>query len=225
MFNASALSTLVLFAGHLLAGHSDAKTNLDLYRGDESVGVGTYEESTDHKGHRTSKFHIWTKDDSERKSSVFLVKVIDAQAFPLREEYHKVENYGKTRKEQIISVIYKDSGEAQVSEQEGKKHLTKRIFMPIPGLSRADASDLWFCTTVPLQGTRVTSTVFDIENMRWQAVETTYVGKRWITVGNRQVEANEIRDVRDGSTRWVYLDDKGQPLLMKNGSIRTERHF
>jgi len=221
MFNALLIPVMVIIASH----HVQTETKLDLFSDDDKVGVGTYKESVDHKGHRTCEFHMWSKPDSDTKVSVYQVKVIDAQAFPIREEEVIVQVEGSTRKELTISVRYDSSGAARVIETKGKKKTTERIFMPIPGLSRADASDLWFSKTIPLPGTTVSSTVFDIENLVWRRVETTYVGKRWITVGGRRVESNEIRDVRDSNTRMVYLDDHGQPLLMKKGSNRTEKHF
>jgi hypothetical protein len=221
MFNAPLIPVLVLLGGHLL----QAETKLDLFIGDEKVGYGTYKETTDHHGHRTTEFHIWSKPDSDTKVAVYQVKVIDAQGFPIREEERITQIDGKSRKDWVLTVKYDSSGAARVTEAKGKAKTTERIFMPIPGLSRADASDLWFSKTVPMPGTRVSSTVFDVENMVWRRVETTYIGKHWITVGGRQVEANEIRDVRDDYTRMVYLDDRGQPLLMKKGQNRTEKHF
>ena len=220
MYHASLISAFVLFGGH-----TQAQIKLDLFSGDEKVGTGTYRETFDHKGHRTSEFLIKSLDDADKKVSVFQVKVIDAQGFPINEEEHIVEQDGRRRTDRLLIVVYDKSGAAHLTEHHGKERLTERIFMPIPGLSRADSSDLWFSKTIPLPGTTVLSTVFDIEHTRWQKVETTYVGKRWITVEGRQIEANEIRDVRDYNVRRVYVDDKGQPLLMKNGPIRTERHF
>jgi hypothetical protein len=223
MFNALVIPVLVIFAGHRV----QTETKLDLFVDDEKVGTGIYKESIDHKGRRTSEFHMWSKSDADTKVSVHQVKIIDAQGFPVREEEVVVqtEEGGKNRMEYVITVNYDSSGNAHAVVQKGKKKSKERIFVPLPGLSRADASDLWFAKTRPLPGTTVASTVFDIENLGWLRVQTTYVGKRWITVGGRQVEANEIRDVRDGASRTVYLDDHGQPLLMKKGSNRTEKHF
>lgn len=220
MFKFSVISVLVLCAGRL-----QAEIKLDLFIGEEKVGYGTYKESTDHHGRRTNEFHMWSNPESGSKVAVYQIKVIDAQAFPIREEERITQIEGHTRKDWILTVIYDSTGAARVTETSGKKKTSERIYMPIPGLSKADASDLWFSKTIPLPGTRVTSTVFDVENLVWRRVETTYVGKKWIIVGGRQLEANEIRDVRDDFTRMVYLDDHGQPLLMKKGMNRTEKHF
>jgi len=220
MFKASVIPVLAIFAGHL-----QAEIKLDLFSGDDKLGIGTYRETFDRKGHRTSEFKIWSKGDTGMKIAIVKTKVIDAQGFPIREEEQIVQEVGRNRTERVLTVRYDDSGAAILSEHRGKTRFTERIYMPIPGYSRSDASDLWFSRTNPLPGTTVTSTVFDIEHARWQVVETTFIGKRWISVGGRQIEANEVRDVRDGNTRRVYLDDKGQPVLMKNGQMRTEKHY
>ena len=220
MFNASIIPVLAICVGFF-----QAETKLDLFSGDLNVGYGTYKESTDRQGHRTSRFQIRSREDSGSKTEVVLVKVIDGQGFPIREEETITLQEGKKRTERVLVVRYDESGAAHLTEQRGKTRFSERIYMPIPGYSRADASDLWFSKTRPLPGTTVTSTVFDIEHSRWRVVETTYIGKRWIVVGGRQVEAHEVRDIRDGNTRKLYLDDRGQPVLMKNGQMRTEKHF
>jgi len=221
MLTALVIPVLVIFAGH----HVQTETKLDLYSDDEKVGYGTYKETVGHKGQRTSEFRMWSKPDADTKISVHQLKVIDAQGFPIREEEAVVEIDGKKRKDYSITVNYDSAGRAHVVVQKDKTKSKEQIFLPIPGLSKADASDLWFTKTNPLPGTTVSSTLFDIENLVWRRVQTTYDGKRWISVGGRQVEANQIRDVRDGTARIVYLDDRGQPLLMKKGPNRTEKHF
>ncbi len=126
----------------------------------------------------------------------------------------------------VLTVTYDDTGAAQLTEIKNKtKFTTERSYVPPPGYSRADVSDLWFSRTRPVPGTTVSSTIFDIEHARWQIVETTYTGRKSIIVGGRQVMVNEVVDVRDGNTRLVYLDEKGLPVLMKNGQSRTEKHF
>ena len=208
----------------LFAFHGQVETKLDLFRADEKVGSGLFSEKV-HGGHRIRETRFYTKDDAETKVRIINIKVVDSNAFPISEdEEFDRENRG-FRSSLEWKVQYDKHGAAILSEFKDRKLLTKQTFAPIPGFSRADASDLWFNKVIPTVGTRVTCTVFDIEHARWQVVETTYLGKKWITVNNRQIEANEVIDIRDGNVRKVYLDDKGQPVLMRNGPLRTEKHF
>ena len=212
----------------IFAGHNQLETRLDLFSGDSKIGTGLYRETIDHKGHRKIEFHIWGQRADGTKVAIAQTKLIDDKAFPITEDEKYIEQASGPngpRTETLYHVRYDDSGAAVFSMTSGKNSTTRRTYPPLPGYSRADASDLWFSKTVPLPGTTVTSTVFDIENQNWQVVETTFLKRTWITVGGRQIEANEVRDIRDGKVRKVYLDDKGQPVLMKNGQLRTEKHF
>lgn len=219
------LKAFVISAVALSSGSFQAETKLDLYNGDLQVGTATYKETFDHKGNRTTEFHIWSREDADDKVAMSNIKVISPLAFPIREDERFVEQIGKQRIVTLMSVRYDDSGAARFTKTLGKTKYSMRIYPAAPGYSRADASDLWFSKTHPLPGTTVSSTVFDIEHPHWEIVETTFVGRRWITIEGRQIEANEVRDIRDGKVRFVYLDDRGQPVLMQNGPMRTTKHF
>jgi len=219
------VKSLVVSALAFFSGHFQVETKLDLFDGDQWVGSGSYRESFDHKGHRTSVIRLWSRADAVTQTTIVQTKVIDSQGFPIRAEETHSERTGKTLRERVWTVVFNSSGEAIVTERRGKRKFAPRTSSPIPGYSRADASDLWFSKTHPQPGTQVSSTVFRIADQHWQIVVTTFVGRKWISVGGRQVEANEVLDVRDGVERRLYLDDQGQPLLMRNGSLRTERHF
>jgi len=209
----------------IFAAHNQLETKLDLFIGDDKVGTGIYKESKDHHGNRTSEFRIYSTRSDGSKIRLINTKVIDSKAFPIMEEEQIDEDLGRKHASTIWKVRYTDNGTAIFSETVDKVRYADRIKAPPAGYSRADSSDLWFTQTVPLPGTTVTSTSFAIEAKTWQVVETTYIGRKWITVGGRQIEANEVRDIRDGKVRRVFLDDKGQPVLMNNGKMRTEKHF
>jgi hypothetical protein len=220
MFKALVIPFLALFGAHV-----QQEIKLDLFHGDDRVGSGTFKESTDKHGHRTRVIALYARDDAETKVKIVNTKVVDGNAFPIMEEEEFTQESGSIRSTIVWKVRYDRNGAAVLSESKDRKRYPDRTFAPIPGYSRADASDLWFSKVSPSMGTTVTSTVFDIEHAKWQVVETTYLGRKWIAVGGRQVEANEVRDIRDGNVKRVYLDDRGQPILMKNGQMRTEKHF
>ncbi len=220
MLTVSSLSALFL-----LTGFVQTETKLDFYKGDVKAGSGTYTEKFNHKGHKTSVFTLWGQGESGSTRTIIQVKVIDNKAFPISEQETITEVNGTNTSKLIMSVRYDSSGAAILDLTRDKVSITTRSYVPLPGLSRADPSDLWFSKTRPTVGTVVRSTVFDIENARWQRIETTYVGRRWITVGGHHLEVHEVRDVRDGAVRAVFLDEKGQPVLMKTGQFRTEKRF
>jgi len=219
---------LVIPALATFAGYTQTVTNLNLYRYETKVGSGKYTETKSGHGNRTSTFEIQSSDDGGTSIHIKQVKVIDTRAFPISEEEDMTEISAGPKPHVLrkikLKVRYDDSGAAVLSKfEEGS--WTERTFVPIPGYSRADASDLWFSKVIPKAGTTVSSTVFDIENAKWQVIKTTYVGKKWISIGGRQLETNEVQDVRDGGLRQVYLDNKGQPVLMINREMRTEKKF
>lgn len=221
MFSRSIIYAIVL--GAPAYAWSDIK--LDLFLGESKIGTGTYSESFDHHGRKTSVTKLWGKNVKGVKMTITQIKEIDKDGYPIHEEETVIEGTGKQADERNYNVKYDSTGAAILILVTNKRATTERSFVPPPGLSRADASDLWFSKTKPLSGTSIRSTVFDIENMSWQIVETTFVGKRWVTASGRSVEANLIVDIRDGVKREVYLDDKGLPVLMKTGPHRVEKHF
>ncbi len=219
MFETTILSVIAL-----CAGFSQTETKLNLYSGDNAAGKGTYTEKFDHHGRKTSVFRLVGSSGGVVRT-ITQTKVIDSRAFPISEEEVITEKGPRSKSELVLKVRYDDTGAAILDMTKDKVSTTTRSYVPLPGYSRADLSDLWFSKIRPTVGTTVRSTVFDIENARWQRVETTYVGKRSIYISERRLEVHEVRDVRDGIVREVYLDDKGQPVLMKSGQYRTEKHF
>ena len=207
------------------AGFSQAETKLDLYAGDSLAGRATYVEKFDHRGHKTSTFRLYGRGEGNVQRRIIQIKVIDARAFPISEEETIIEEGPRGKSEVLLKVRYDDSGAAILDLTRDRLATITRSYVPLPGYSRADASDLWFSKSRPSPGTSVRSTVFDIESAKWQRVETTFVGKRWIVISGHRVEVNEVRDVRDGVVREVYLDDHGQPVLMRQGQYRTEKHL
>jgi hypothetical protein len=207
------------------SGFGQAETKLDLFAGDSLAGRATYSEKFDHKGRKTSVFRLYGSTDPSVKRTIVQVRVIDSRAFPISEEETIVEEGPRGKSEILLKVRYDDSGAAILDMTRDRLATITRSYVPLPGYSRADASDLWFSKSKPSQGTSISSTVFDIENAKWQRVETTYLGKHWISVSGRKIEVHEVRDVRDGVVREVFLDDRGQPVLMRTGQYRTEKHF
>jgi hypothetical protein len=219
MFKAAIIPVLVFTASHF-----QSEVKLDCYKNDVFAGKGTYTEKFEH-GRRTSTFHLSGHEKRGIDRTIIQVKTIDSRAFPISEEETVVETGPGGKHELELKVRYDDTYTAILVTVEDRVKTTERTYPPPPGYSLADESDLWFSRLRPVPNTTVRSTVFDIENHGWQRIETTYIGKCWISVGNRRLEVNEVRDVRDGVLREVYLDDKGLPVLMTSGQNRTERHF
>lgn len=223
MFKAPFIPVLIA-----MVGFSKTEIQLDIYRGDAKVGGGSYSEKFDH-GRKTSIFILQGKEDDGTTRKIVQTKVIDRNAVPITESETITESGSGGKHEISLKVHYDDTGTAVLvvtqDDHQSRARTTERTTSPPLGYSLADESDLWFSQKQPSPGTTVRSTVFDIENARWQRVETTYVGKRWINLGVHRIQVHEVRDVRDGVLREVYLDDKGLPVLMKAGMFRTEKHF
>ena len=93
------IKALVIPALAVFACRVQVEAKLDLFDGDERVGFGTYKDSVDHKGRRTTVFHLWSRADAVTKTSITHTKVIDSQGFPIREEEEQIERTGGTRSE------------------------------------------------------------------------------------------------------------------------------
>jgi hypothetical protein len=89
--------------------------------------------------------------------------------------------------------------------------------------SRVDATNFWWKTTKPDPGQTVTYQSFDMEEMKWSDVTLKFVGKAKVKIGGQEYDANEIDRTEDDETSKVYVDDKGDALVIEDGDMRIER--
>ncbi len=86
-----------------------------------------------------------------------------------------------------------------------------------------DDSAFWFIRDHPKPGAAVYFGWFDIMNLKWIAIERTYVGRKPIPNAPIVGEANVVTEKRDGIESTLYLDDRGEPIVIESGTTRMVR--
>lgn len=86
-----------------------------------------------------------------------------------------------------------------------------------------DDSAFWFIRDHPKPGATVYFGWFDIMNLKWIAIERTYIGKKPIPNSPIVGDANVVTERRDGVDSTLYLDDRGEPILIESGTTRMVR--
>ena len=100
---------------------------------------------------------------------------------------------------------------------------TIRQPIPPPSVPSQDDSAFWFVRDHPKPGDTVYFGWFDILNLKWIAVERTFVGKKPVPNAHVLGDANVVTEKRDGVESTLYLDDRGEPILIESGTTRMVR--
>jgi hypothetical protein len=170
---------------------------------------------------------------------------VDESTLTLEQEghkatFHELTHYGKdgmdTSKtfdftppdgpEIKIKATLDDSG-AKVTVWKGDDKDEKQIDLASK-TPRADATNFWFKTVHPKEGDSVTYQSFSVEDpedLAWTDVTLKLVGKKTVKVGGKDVEANEIDRTEGEDKSTIYVDDKGDAVLViqADGNLRFER--
>ena len=89
--------------------------------------------------------------------------------------------------------------------------------------TRADPSNFWFKKVTPDPGTSITYQSFDLQEAKWSDVTLKFVGKVKVKIGDQELEENEI-DRKEGEDETkIYVDTKGDAVLIIDGEMRIER--
>ena len=116
----------------LLSGHSQLEIKLDLYRGDDKVGYGTFTESTERGGHRSRRIKLWAKDDAETRIKIDNTKVVDSNAFPISEREEVVRESASMRSVIICEVRYDKTGQPSIQNIKTRFSTQNERFRPSP---------------------------------------------------------------------------------------------
>lgn len=89
-----------------------------------------------------------------------------------------------------------------------------------PGLIN-DPTAFWFVRDHPKPGDSFGYYAFDIQNLKWNEVDRTFIGRQPVTgyIG----DLNVVKEVRDGVETLFYLDDRAEPVLVVSGDMRMVR--
>jgi hypothetical protein len=88
---------------------------------------------------------------------------------------------------------------------------------------RADPTNFWWKGVTPDAGQTVTYQSFDLETLTWSDVTLKFVGRTKVKLGDKEVDANEVDRTEGEESSKIYVDDKGDALLVEDGDMRIER--
>lgn len=116
-----------------------------------------------------------------------------------------------------VTVSFNAKG-AQVVEEVGGKRNVRDVPL-VPNAPIASKSEFWFIRDTPNLNAADKRYRFNISQLEWELVTTTYTGLKKIKVGAKQVQAHELKS----SQGMAWVDGKGLPHLLEIGPIRLER--
>lgn len=125
----------------------------------------------------------------------------------------------------VFTVTYYNGGVKVRAVIQGQSHPIEKNVVWASKLDTADTTNRWFLSVQPKPGETVAYQGFDTLKGRWHDIKITYVGKSTITIDKRKVSANMLRRQADGKTSTEYVDEKGMPLLIDDGTMKLERKF
>jgi hypothetical protein len=151
-------------------------------------------------------------------------------------EIHEILHYGKNGvatsgsyevtggdQDAKIKAKFSDDG-ANVSLWAGDQKDEKTVALSTK-TSRSDLSNFWFKKSKPDVGATVTYQTFDFEELKWADVTLQFVGRAKIKVGDKDLEENEIDRTEGDRSSKIYVDEKGDAVLILDGEMRVERQM
>lgn len=119
----------------------------------------------------------------------------------------------KYRRTRIVT--FDSKGANLVADLNGTR-TTKQIPLDSKA-NRADMSEFWFLRDKPKKGDRVAAYTFDMENLVWSLVETTYEGQVDLMVSGKKVRAHQTKTTHGAA----FFDASGEPLRLElpNGAM------
>lgn len=150
-----------------------------------------------------------------REQSVFAV-----DGAPVRKLLNLTAGSNKVKRQVLVTFREKL---AHVVIEEGGVRTIKEI--PVPaGASIANPAELWFVRTPPNPGLAVSSHVFNLNRLAWEALLTEYLGRAEVALPGGKVRAHRVTVNYPDRKIDAYLDDRGLPLLLIDSQgLRLER--
>lgn len=205
---------LALIATSAVACASSA-IKFDVFSGKEKIGDGVYLASVTPQ----SKTSTLTITIGERR--IGQTNIVDQYGQQVKVEVHVVKSESLIEK----NVATFDVKGNATYERSANGHNFKKVFPLGRKGTRKDASEYWFIRNRPAAMTWSQYYTFSISSRKWQLAKTTYMGKKAVQVGAKKVNANLVVQVEPGDKLTMWLDDKGDPLIIDTGAIRMVRHW
>lgn len=199
-------------------GVGAAQVQYVAYQDGKRVGdvVSTFK--VDDEGKKTTDTRF-TMSSGNLKITLVITAITDPTGAPVR----RIQKLTLGDQAPVTTVIdFKADRATTVIDQKG--HRMVQNHMAPTGASLKDPSEFWFVRDRPAPGATVKFTGFNSDTHRWDQVESTYLGKRTITIGDVKYDGFEIRVMRNGKPGTVVVNDKGEIIqLIDTSGLRLER--
>lgn len=156
---------------------------------------------------------------SERGSGrVQASTIYDSKGVP-KSKHAVITGNGKTAK---LSATFSGLTANVTASADGKTR-TQKLTAPTK-TPLTDPSVWWFITTKPTPRQTFKYQALNPLTMKWADSTTRYLGQGTVKVGNRTIKGHQIATTRsDGNKSITWLDDKGVPLMMDQGTLKFIR--
>ncbi len=194
-----------------------AQTQLRILQGEKPVGNVVYSQKIDDEGRKTVNTRMVFGTGPSSIATVITI-TMDAFGNPTRKIQEMM--IGTTRTKTLAD--FTSLGVKVVSEVKGERKVSN---FPTPaGLTSSDPTQFWFLRDRPSPGTRVKFADFNLTLQKWETVETTYVGKQSVTIGDVTYKGHGLSVRRGKEVANLVVDEKGIPLTFSDSSsLRLER--
>lgn len=216
--------SLVIF-GLVGAVTASAQVQLKAYQGKEAIGDAVHTFKIDESGNKITDTRF-SLSSGELKVVLTITSTVDGTGMPVR----RIQKLTIGTQPPVTTIIdFKSNFASVVIDQRSGRKVTN-YFAP-KGVDMRDPSEFWFVRDRPAPGTTVKFAGFSSDSMKWENIETTYVGKKTLNVGGLPVTGYEVRISREGSANsggskvsTYILDEKGLLLYVSEPSgMRLER--
>ncbi|MCC7229143.1 MAG: hypothetical protein IT203_02035 [Fimbriimonadaceae bacterium] len=114
------------------------------------------------------------------------------------------------------------SGSAKVTITNGKKSEIKMIDSK-PKISIEDPSVWWFVKNKPVPKQNYRYQTISPATLAWSEVMVQYVGPGQVDLRGKKVSGHRVDETRGTERSTVWLDDKGMPLIIDQGTLKFIR--
>jgi hypothetical protein len=212
------MRTPVLLSLVLLSVAAQAQVKLSLTIGGKTAGTAVLSQHLNADGGKSVELRMEILVTG-KKAHLSSQATYDSRGNPVRKFLETIVPGGQVQR-QIIATF--DAAGANVVVKTGDGRVTKK-FPLVATAPRDSSSEFWFLRDKPKPGQSVKAYTFNTDTLEWELTQTTYVGLKAINIRGAKMQAHEI-DTEQGDRHVVsYLDEKGLPLVVDDGTIRMER--
>jgi hypothetical protein len=209
------LALLLLAA---LSAASSAQVKLALTIGGKIAGTAVLSQHLNADGGKSVELRMEILSGG-KKAHLSSQATYDSKGNPVRKFLETIVPGGQVQRQTITS--FDDDG-ANAVVRTGDGRITKKVPL-VSTAPRQCLSEFWFLRDKPKAGDAVKAYTFDPDKLEWSITETVYAGLKTIEFKGKKTQVHEV-DTQQGDRRVVsYLDDKGLPWIIDDGTIRMER--